>query len=79
MSRFKVINGVNRIGAPNPATTDLSGSRGCSRYGNLTSPSGITPDPFTYRPPPSYAERIHDIVAPDFAKIKTHKTERNEK
>ena len=78
--RFKVTNGVNSIGAPNRANTDLSSPRGAERFGSFTSPiNGCTPPGRTIRLPPSYAERIHDMNVPDYAKITTHKTERNNK
>ena len=76
---FKVVGGVNSIGAPNMPNTDLSGARGCSRVGSFTSPSsGYSPPDRQYHPPPSFAERIHDMNVPDYAKITTHKTERTE-
>ena len=76
--RFKVINGVNRIGAPDLPNTNLSGARGGERFGSFTSPiSGSLPSDRSIRLPPSYAERIHDMNVPDYAKITTHKTERN--
>ena len=76
--RFKVINGCNRIGAPNLPNTNLSGARGGERFGSFTSPiSGSLPSDRSIRLPPSFAERIHDMNVPDYAKITTHKTERN--
>ena len=78
--KFKVVGGVNSIGAPNHADADISGARGCSRFGSMLAPSsGYTPPDRSYRPPSSYAERIHDMNVPDYAKITTHDTERNEK
>ena len=79
--KFKVINGCNRIGAPslpNNNPTDNFGARGGERFGSFTSPiNGCAPPNREIRLPPSYAERIHDMNVPDYAKITTHKTERN--
>ena len=76
--KFKVTGGVNTIGAPNSANTDLSGARGGERFGSFTSPiQGSVPPDREIRLPPSFAERIHDMNVPDYAKITTHKTERN--
>ena len=76
--RFKVVNGVNRIGAPSSANTDLSGARGSSRFGSFTSPiSGSVPVDRTVRLPPSLATRSQSLVDPDYINLRTNKTERN--
>ena len=90
--RFKVTNGVNSIGAPPaPAPTinlKAGGSRGGERFGSMTSPiSGAIPPDRSIKLPPSFAERSHDLTAPNFARtieknesnehIRTNKTSRN--
>ena len=80
--KFKVTGGVNEVGcAPTSANnnpTDNFGAKGGQRFGSFTSPiSGSLPSDRSIRLPPSYAERIHDMNVPDYAKITTHKTERN--
>ena len=73
MSRFKVINGVNSIGAPPaPAPTinlKAGGSHGNSHYGSMLSPiSGAIPPDRSIHMPPALATRLHDMVAPAFAR-----------
>ena len=71
--RFKVTGGVNEIGQPPkpPETINLKagGSHGGSRFGSMTSPiSGAIPPDRSIRLPPSFAERITDMVVPNFAR-----------
>ena len=91
MSGFKVTGGCNTIGTtpkPSQTLTGPRGAKGASRYGSMTSPiEGQIPNPRQYRPPPSQAEVIHDLVSPNFARtiegaedietIKTNRTKRN--
>ena len=81
MSRFKVTGGCNEIGQPPkpPSTTNLKvGAHGGQRYGSMTSPiSGAIPPDRSIHLPPSFAERSHDLVAPNFART-IEKNESNE-
>ena len=70
--RFKVTGGVNEIGRPTPIqTTDLKvGAHGGQRFGSMTSPiSGAIPPDRSIHLPPSFAERSHDLTAPNFARV----------
>ena len=71
--RFKVTGGVNEIGQPPKPPEQINlkagGSHGGSRFGSMLSPiEGAIPPDRSIHLPPSFAERITDMVVPNFAR-----------